>query len=98
MQALCGALPVLATWDTQGFVDSHRVKSTVDFMLGLPAALRTSSLDGLGQLASVVLDRQVHFVRDLMSGLRYTSMMSDQQPCHLPRPLRDLPSTWFRLG
>lgn len=57
MRALCGALPVLATWDTQRFVDSDRVKITVDFMLGLPVGLRTSSMDGLGQLASVVLDR-----------------------------------------
>jgi len=58
-RALCGALPVLATWDTQSFVDSSRVEVTVAFMLGLPLSLRTSSLDGLGQLASVVLDRCV---------------------------------------
>jgi hypothetical protein len=56
-QALCGALPVLATWDTQGFVDSPRLRATVDFMLGLPAELKIESMDGLGQLASVVLDR-----------------------------------------
>jgi hypothetical protein len=56
-QALCGALPILATWDTQSFVESHRVQHSVDFMLGLPLGLRQHAMDGLGQLASVVLDR-----------------------------------------
>jgi hypothetical protein len=58
-QALCGALPILATWDTQAFVESHRVHASVEFMLGLPVGLRQDTLGGLGQLASVVLDRQV---------------------------------------
>lgn len=58
-QALCRALPILATWDTQAFVESHRVHASVEFMLGLPVGLRQDTLGGLGQLASVVLDRQV---------------------------------------
>lgn len=54
---MCGALPILTTWDTPTFVEGKRVGLIVDFMLGLPTDLHTHAMKGLGQLASVVLDR-----------------------------------------
>lgn len=56
-QALCGALPILTTWDTPSFVEDHRIGVIVGFMTDLPLALRPDAMKGLGQLASVVLDR-----------------------------------------
>ncbi|KAK8866140.1 hypothetical protein IAR55_001291 [Kwoniella newhampshirensis] len=55
--ALCSALPILATWDVTNFVRSSLIHDTVGFMLGLPPALRAGAMNGLGQVASVVLDR-----------------------------------------
>lgn len=58
-RALCGALPILTTWDTQAFVDDNRVGIIVGFMMSRPRECRNDAMRGLGQLASVVLDRLV---------------------------------------
>ncbi len=55
--ALCGALPVLTTWDTQAFCCGSQVRRSVDFMLNMPSSLRAHAMHGLGQLASVIVDR-----------------------------------------
>nr|ODN96689.1 hypothetical protein L204_03398 [Cryptococcus depauperatus CBS 7855] len=55
--SLCSALPLLATWETSSFVASPFFPKTVEFMLSVPTPLRAGALNGLGQLASVVLDK-----------------------------------------
>ncbi|WVF70243.1 hypothetical protein IAT40_005032 [Kwoniella sp. CBS 6097] len=57
--ALCTALPILATWETTRFVRSGLLEDTIDFMLSLvhDARLTAASLQGLGQVAGVVLHR-----------------------------------------
>ena len=51
--ALCGALPILATWDTPAFCSDNHLQDSVTFMLNMPDAQRTNAMQGLGQLASV---------------------------------------------
>ena len=63
-EALCAALPILATWETTAFVAGHQIADSVEFMLGLNGGMRTKALEGLGQLASVVLDRSVGRLND----------------------------------
>ena len=58
-RALCSALPILTTWDTQVFVHNNRVGIIVDYMTSRPIECRCDAMKGLGQLASVVLDRSV---------------------------------------
>ena len=55
--ALCAALPVLTTWDTSA--RGNQIERAVNFMLALPACHRTHVMNGLGQLASVILHQYV---------------------------------------
>jgi hypothetical protein len=55
--ALCGALPVLATWDTTNFCAGTQIDEMVEFMLSLPVDIEAHAMRGLGQLSGVVLDR-----------------------------------------
>lgn len=52
---LCLALPILTTWDTSRFVAEGHVNRIIKYMMSLP--LSEDSLEGLGQTASVVLDK-----------------------------------------
>ena len=54
---LCGALPVLTTWETSMFTASHAVRDMVDFMLQVSGTIPRQAMRGLGQLACVVLDK-----------------------------------------
>nr|XP_018267383.1 uncharacterized protein I303_01369 [Kwoniella dejecticola CBS 10117]OBR89541.1 hypothetical protein I303_01369 [Kwoniella dejecticola CBS 10117] len=67
--ALCAALPILATWDTMSFVGTHLMSDTVGFMLGTMGSdeegLTVASLQGLGQVASVVLHRFEPFLQEV---------------------------------
>ncbi|WRT64368.1 uncharacterized protein IL334_001300 [Kwoniella shivajii] len=69
--ALCAALPILATWDTMPFVDSGMMDKTITFMLRLTHAsgegLRAAALQGLGQVAGVVLHRFEPFLTEVGS-------------------------------
>jgi hypothetical protein len=56
-KAMCTALPVLTTWETTDFVAGTQVTDIVDFMMGLDETMIVGAFDGLGQTASVILDR-----------------------------------------
>ena len=77
--ALCGALPILMTWDTPAFVAGTQVQQTVDFMLSLPEEQRSHALLGLSQLASVVLDRIEPFL-DSIGQLAFETLMESKSP------------------
>ncbi|KAK4687661.1 hypothetical protein P7C73_g2454, partial [Tremellales sp. Uapishka_1] len=55
---LCGALPVLTTWSTTVFCGDEHIRQLVDFMLRLGEGANEFALNGLGELAAVVLDWQ----------------------------------------
>ncbi|OCF37694.1 hypothetical protein I316_00821 [Kwoniella heveanensis BCC8398] len=57
--ALCAALPILATWDTTRFVTAGWLDDTIGFMLSLAhdGRLTASALQGLGQVAGVILHK-----------------------------------------
>jgi hypothetical protein len=59
--AICGALPVLATWETSAFCDGPEVRRSIHFLLNRPQSLQARAMDGLGNLATVVLDRCVGY-------------------------------------
>lgn len=72
--ALCSALPLLATWDTAQFVESPLFERTVGFMSGMAMDSSESlgegegeidAMNGLGQLATIVLDRFEPFIQDI---------------------------------
>ncbi|KIR78890.1 hypothetical protein I306_04100 [Cryptococcus gattii EJB2] len=70
--ALCLGLPVLATWDTSEFVESSEFERTVRFMSSMALIyvdrakrLGVEAMNGLGQLASIVLDRFEPFLQDV---------------------------------
>ncbi|ODN92024.1 hypothetical protein L198_05696 [Cryptococcus wingfieldii CBS 7118] len=63
--SLCSALPLLATWETSLFVDSEWFTMSIHFMLGTKKSLRAEGLKGLGQMASVVLDRFEPFLDEI---------------------------------
>ncbi|WVQ82472.1 hypothetical protein IAT38_004601 [Cryptococcus sp. DSM 104549] len=63
--ALCSALPLLATWETSTLVEDEVFEGTVQFMMRLPNELRAGAMNGLGQLASVVLDRFEPFLEEV---------------------------------
>lgn len=57
--ALCSALPILTTWDTGLFCKGQELHKAVDFMLSLQGPSERYGLDGLGNIATVVLDKLV---------------------------------------
>jgi hypothetical protein len=60
--ALCGALPILATWTTSVFVSGGQIEDSVRYMLRLPPILKANTMKGVGQIATVVLDRYVGII------------------------------------
>ncbi|WWC66185.1 uncharacterized protein I206_100086 [Kwoniella pini CBS 10737] len=79
--ALCAALPILATWDVMTFGESYLMSDTINFMLGLTDSpeqgLRVASLQGLGQVASVVLHRFEPFLQEV--GKTAIRVLKDQK-------------------
>ncbi|WVW82548.1 hypothetical protein I302_104559 [Kwoniella bestiolae CBS 10118] len=67
--SLCAALPILATWDTMTFTETHLMDETIRFMLDLTAStgegLRRAALQGLGQVAGIVLHRFEPFLKEV---------------------------------
>ena len=57
--ALCSALPILTTWETTEFLEGSQVNDSIRFMMSLPEEMMVHALQGLGELAGVVLDRRV---------------------------------------
>ncbi|WVQ77110.1 hypothetical protein IAR50_006793 [Cryptococcus sp. DSM 104548] len=63
--SLCSALPLLATWETSLYVDSDWFTTSIQFLLAVDKPLRAKGLKGLGQMASVVLDRFEPFLDEV---------------------------------
>lgn len=57
--ALCSALPILTTWETGLFCKGRELTKAVDFMLSLQGPSEIYGMDGLGNIATVVLDKSV---------------------------------------
>ncbi|WWD17654.1 hypothetical protein CI109_102095 [Kwoniella shandongensis] len=77
--ALCSALPILATWDMMNFVTTDLLRKTVQFMMDLPTDLRAGSMKGLGQIASVVLNRFEPFL-DVVGGMALDVLTEGRAP------------------
>ena len=57
---LDAALPILFTWDTSRFVANGHVERVIDHFLSLPPSADT--FKGLGQIASIILDKFAPFL------------------------------------
>ncbi|CAD6575349.1 MAG: hypothetical protein TREMPRED_001360 [Tremellales sp. Tagirdzhanova-0007] len=95
--ALCGALPILTTWDTSAFCCGSQVERAVLFMLALPEEIKTHAMDGLGQLASVVLHQFEPFL-SIVSPLALDTVKQPNSPKHQKAAQRLLGRLLAALG
>ncbi len=77
-KALCAVLlPILTTWETGLFCKGQELHKAVDFMLSLQGPGERYGLDGLGNIATVVLYQ-------LVVSLHFHEYLSDAQIRAIP--------------